>query len=63
LIRNDVLLNFLYAEAEEDLKIRKKTGSQKFRKGFIGHVVQISRIIQEYASKDDEVAIKILERD
>lgn len=45
------------------MKIRNKTGSQRFRKGYIGHVVQISRLVQEYAAKDNEVAIKILERD
>jgi hypothetical protein len=32
-------------------KLLKGTGKQKFRKGFIGHVVQIARLVQENAAK------------
>jgi hypothetical protein len=39
-------LKFLIAEAEEDEKIRAGSGSQKSRKGYIGHIVAICRKIQ-----------------
>ena len=48
-----MLLNFILSEAEEDENIRNKTGSQKYRKGYVGHIVQISRLVQEYAAKDN----------
>lgn len=41
-----MLLNFLIAEADDDQKIRAGSGSQKSRKGYIGHVVQICRKVQ-----------------
>ena len=44
----------------EDVEIRNGKGKQKFRKGFIGHIVQIARLVQENASKENEAAMKIL---
>jgi hypothetical protein len=49
LLNNDVLLNFLVSESEEDQKIRSGLGSQKERKGYIGHIVAICKKIQETA--------------
>ena len=37
------------------MKIKAGSGSQKVRKGYIGHIVQICRKLQEYAEKNSEV--------
>lgn len=42
-------------ETEEDQKIRAGSGSQRSRKGYIGHLVTICRKIQEYISKNPAV--------
>lgn len=49
LIKDEVLLKFLTDETNEDLKIKAGEGSQKVRKGYIGHIVQICRKLQEFA--------------
>lgn len=55
LLKDDILLKFLMTETEEDQKIRAGSGSQRSRKGYIGHLVTICRKIQEYASKNPAV--------
>lgn len=44
------------AETEEDQKIRSGCGSQKSRKGYIGHIVSICRKIQDAATKNPTVS-------
>lgn len=60
MFNNDTLLNFIASETEEDQKIRLGVGSQKTRKGYIGHIVAICRKIQE-AALTNPTANKIAE--
>jgi len=46
MLRDDIFLKFLMAETEEDQKIKAGSGSQKSRKGYIGHLVSICRKFQ-----------------
>lgn len=55
-MKDDTLLNFLVEENEEDQKIKSGSGSQKSRKGYIGHIVSICRKVQEAAPKNAAVA-------
>ena len=49
------MIDFLTEETKEDMKIRAGEGSQKMRKGYIAHIVQICRKLQEYAEKNYEI--------
>lgn len=40
---------------KEDLKIKAGEGSQRVRKGYIGHIVQICRKLQEYSAANNEI--------
>jgi hypothetical protein len=60
LLNNDVLLNFLVDEAEEDRVIRTGTGTQKSRKGYIGHIVVLCQKTQQASTNNPTVA-KIVE--
>lgn len=46
LLKEDLFLKFLVLETEEDQKIRAGSGTQKSRKGYIGHLVAICRKVQ-----------------
>lgn len=49
-------MKFLINEAEEDQKILAGSGSQKARKGYIGHIVYLCRKIQELSTKNTTLA-------
>ena len=45
-------MKFLTDETNDDMKIRAGEGEKKVRKGYIGHIVQICRKVQEYGAKN-----------
>lgn len=49
------LLKFLTDETDEDVKIKAGAGPQKARKGYIAHIVQICKKMQECAETNKHI--------